>query len=58
MSDIERGFSVGVLGGFVFGAILSVGIVTHHWKDEAIERGYGLHCPDDGKFAWVGECEE
>ena len=27
-------------------------------KHQAIERGYALHCPHDGEFAWVGECEE
>ena len=27
-------------------------------KKQAIERGYALHCPADGKFAWEGECEE
>ena len=24
---------------------------------QAIERGYALYCPKDGKFAWKGECE-
>lgn len=27
-------------------------------KQQAIERGYALYCPADGKFAWVGECEQ
>ena len=27
-------------------------------KTEAIERGYALHCPKDGRFAWIGECDE
>lgn len=27
-------------------------------KQQAIERGYALHCPKDGKFAWKGECEQ
>ena len=27
-------------------------------KRQAIERGYALHCPHDGAFAWKGECEE
>ena len=27
-------------------------------KHQAIERGYALHCPRNGEFAWVGECEE
>jgi len=28
------------------------------WQAEAIERGYALHCPKDGRFAWKGECDE
>ena len=27
-------------------------------EDQAIERGYAIHCPADGRFSWVGECEE
>jgi hypothetical protein len=27
-------------------------------QTEAIERGYALHCPKDGRFAWKGECDE
>ena len=29
-----------------------------HWESEAIKRGYALHCPRNGEFAWKGECEE
>ena len=24
---------------------------------QAIERGYALHCPVDGQWAWKGECQ-
>ena len=27
-------------------------------QDEAIERGYAIHCPTTGKWSWIGECEE
>jgi hypothetical protein len=27
-------------------------------QQQAIERGYALYCPKDGKFAWKGECDE
>jgi len=27
-------------------------------KKEAIQRGFGIHCPIDGEFAWVDECDE
>ena len=26
-------------------------------KAEAIQRGYALHCPQTGDFAWKGECD-
>jgi len=25
---------------------------------QAIERGFAIHCPLDGKFGWIDECEE
>jgi len=25
---------------------------------QAIERGFAIHCPLDGKFGWLDECEE
>ena len=25
---------------------------------ELVERGYGLYCPSDGFFAFIGECNE
>ncbi|MEM8794074.1 MAG: hypothetical protein AAGE61_00800 [Pseudomonadota bacterium] len=28
------------------------------WHQEAIKRGYALHCPTTGEFAWKGECED
>jgi hypothetical protein len=27
-------------------------------KEEAIQRGYALHCPQTGDFAWKGECND
>ena len=27
-------------------------------KKEAIQRGFGIHCPINGKFAWIDECDE
>jgi len=25
---------------------------------QAIKRGFAIHCPLDGKFGWIDECEE
>ena len=27
-------------------------------EQQAIERGYALHCPKNGEFAWKGECND
>lgn len=37
-----------------------VGLAKSHineLRQQAIERGYALHCPADGRWAWKGECE-
>jgi hypothetical protein len=41
------------------GAIYVTGAVRAMQLERgAIERGYALHCPQDGRWAWVGECRE
>ena len=37
---------------------LNQNYTLYYLKSEAIERGYALHCPQDGEFAWKGECEK
>ena len=60
------------MAGFVFGLLgIVLTLFTHadtradrmesrfrNVQEQAIERGYALHCPADGEFAWVGECEQ
>ena len=43
---------------FVWGATLGERETEIKYQKQAIERGYGLYCPTDGNFAWVGECEK
>ena len=42
----------------LIGALICAPKVRTAWESAAIERGYGLYCPHNGEFAWVGECEE
>ena len=45
--------------GICFGATIAVvswGITNDHWKNEALDRGLALYCPNDGEWAWMGEC--
>ena len=46
-----------VVIGFILGALVNGILVANKYKDNAIERGYALYCPGNGKFAWTGECE-
>ena len=29
---------------------------SYKYKQEAVERGYALYCPDTGNFSWKDEC--
>lgn len=44
---------IGFLAGFFLGTV----IVTDTYRPEAVSRGFALYCPDDGVFAWKGECD-
>ena len=53
-------FIAGLVVGFSSMFFFSVGITTateREWRENAISRGYAIHCPTDGRFAWKGECE-
>ena len=52
-------FTYGITTGMVLfllvGHLESIHTSTHV---SIIERGYGLYCPKDGNFAFVGECTD
>jgi hypothetical protein len=56
------GETIAVLwAGLMFGLLLAVASwgVTHSlWKADTVERGLAMYCPDDGRWAWNGECEK
>ena len=61
--DRHHAFAMGFglcAGIFFYLFILYIEIAgdAHVLKHQAVERGYALHCPTDGEFAWKGECEE
>jgi hypothetical protein len=45
---------------FTLGLGLTVGYggASSVFEKGAIERGYAQYCPDDGAWAWKGECEK
>ena len=53
---------VGIFVVVLVGGLTALIVMLSHPEPDlhrqAIERGYGLYCPMDGEFAWVGECEE
>ena len=38
----------------IFGYVLG----EQERERRAIERGFAIHCPLDGKFGWIDECKE
>ncbi len=39
-------------------AMFVLGSKVDKLERQAIERGYAIYCPNDGMWAWVGECGE
>jgi len=37
-------------------AVASWGVTNSNWKLDTVERGLALYCPNDGQWAWNGEC--
>ena len=56
MNDMD--FLWGISMGFVFGALISGGMVSSGWHTATVNRGLAIYCPWDGDWAWVGECAE
>lgn len=51
----------GMIIGVVVSTIVAFAVfanVPYIIKQQAIERGYALHCPINGEFAWKGECDD
>jgi hypothetical protein len=45
--------------GVCFGVLITVmawGVTNNLWKADTVERGLAMYCPDDGQWAWNGEC--
>ena len=43
---------------FVIGFMIGLTLANAGWRAMMIERDYGLYCPQDGEFAFKGECDE
>jgi hypothetical protein len=58
MSDEGIAFNFGLLVGAAVSAVLMFFAATSDWRNDLIGRGLAQYCPDDGAFAYVGECGE
>lgn len=55
MFNAAMGFFLGVWVSIFY--LVSIVTPDYIWQQQATERGYALYCPDNGKFAWKGECK-
>ena len=60
-NEYIQGLGVGVVVGFfattfLFGWIVHIN-VNNKWRSEIIQRDLAQYCPDNGEWAWKGECK-
>jgi hypothetical protein len=58
MSDLYLALVLALGLCIVFLLGVATGSSNLKFQAQAIERGYALHCPSDGRFAWIGECDD
>lgn len=44
--------------GMILGCLNVVAITQSSWRSDTVERGLAVYCPDNGHWAWKGECEK
>lgn len=51
---------VAMVAGFIAGSLIVSDIRGFHGRqhslEEAMDRGYAIHCPEDGVLRWKDEC--
>jgi len=52
------GFIFGILLGLITAAVYGYSEADFYWREQATERGLGQYCPNNGEWAWKGECDE
>lgn len=57
--EVDLAFIMGICSGVVFAVLAYFAFVpqTADFEEQALERGYVIYCPDNGKLNWVEECE-
>ena len=61
MKEFADSGPYGFLTGVILGLFLTfwLGLLDERWawQRDTIERGLAQYCPDNGRWAWKGECE-
>ncbi len=52
-----RAFIAAALGIAIVSASAALSVERVLWRTETVQRGLAIYCPQDGQWAWVGECE-
>jgi len=58
MDEAGSVFFAGFVIGAIVATIFTVNIINQDWHVDLINRGYAIYCPDDGEFAYKGECDK
>lgn len=51
------GIAIGLFIGTLFAQGSGADSQDRVWKKMTVERGLALYCPNDGVWAWNGECK-
>lgn len=57
MMTVSEGWGLWVFG-VVFGFALGATVTSWGWEEDIVGRGLALYCPQDGDWAWNGECDK
>lgn len=56
-ADERFAFVAGLVLGILVILVLVASITKPMWRNEAVKRGYASYCPQNGEWAWKGECD-
>jgi capsular polysaccharide biosynthesis protein len=57
MDDSSASFLAGIVIGLGI-AIFSNMLQHNVWRTDTVNRGLAIYCPNNGEWAWKGECDE
>ena len=55
--SIVAGFCLGIFLSFIPMYLLGAAEIQWAWQADTVDRGLAIYCPDDGQWAWIGECD-